>query len=345
MAATETSIDYFGEADGFASKDGFPFRSLCNPASVQNEFVIALKGRYILLHSTLLFDIDRQVLVTPTQIHDWGFGNMGRMLLENEVADRIQYKLANAKGPSRNLPLLLAPYTDNYFHFTFECMAGLRLIDETYRDIGVRHDLLKFAFQSELMERCLGGRTAVLLDGSELHIDPILFFNYFSMPGVNFIRERIGKFAAPGNEIVLVERGTGPTTRLDPLGRAHSGSGTIVETPAWLALMEKLGVRRVHFGSGALNVSKQIALLDGARTIIASHGAAMTNITYLNPPMNIIELANDIWASRDQFKTISALLGFNYRKLVSPDVDERGGMIVDTEALAAIVEELHGAPV
>jgi hypothetical protein len=308
-------------------------RSLIDKSFHQTSFVGVLKGHYIgLCGGCLLYDMQNHDVVTNIQEANWAFTGYSKLLEDIDVLPLVSNAIKSAKYKTFNTPLLSTPYPSNYYHVTLECASSLRLIPKAHKVVGIDSSLVKFPYQNELFLHCLEGRSVAVLTGSEVHIDPIIFFDHQSDDGVDFVRSRVNKLADLGNEIVLVDR---------KAAISRKWSGSISETEDFHEFLRRHNVRRTEFGAGELTVSEQISRMNGAKTIISAHGAAMTNIIYLQPSVNIIELVTPEWSDRIVFETICKNIGLNYYRLLCPQTDGNGNIVANTQELDNLLERLN----
>ena len=78
------------------------------------------------------------------------------------------------------------------------------------------------------------------------------------------------------------------------LVRRESGQAShrrqIAAGPEFLDLLARYGFETVDFGSGEHTIEQQVEMLSGAEVVLAPHGAGLTNLTYLNAPLTLIEV-------------------------------------------------------
>lgn len=275
------------------------------------------------------YDVEGGRLLTQIPPYDHAFRSLRKAFDETLTANLPAF--AAAPLPRyEGLPVLATPYSTNYFHVTLECASALRMLDARHPAVAVTPRLRQFPFQEELIGRCLDGRRLVAIEDISLHVDPILFYDYVSGAGIDHLRACMGLSVKPGNDFVYLERGLSNR-------RGLGGLGGIAETPDVAALLDRYGFRRVTFGSGELSVAEQAARLDGARVVLAPHGAAMTNLAYLNPPVTVIEVVPSPLLSCDCYQTVGEHLGFAYHRIVVERYDEFGNMLVNAEELDALL--------
>jgi len=306
-----------------------PLQSLTNQDFHPASAVGVLKGTFLsLIGGCVWFDLENHRLLTQIPCFDFAFGSYAGTFTEEIIANLPRYA-ATVTHRYTNLPVLASPYANNYFHVTLECAAALRLLGDRHRAVAVPPSLREFTYQHELIGRCLRGREAVPVEDPAIFVDPVLFYDYFSMESIDYVRRCMNVFARPGGDVVYLERRN--SNRIRP--------GGIAETPEFRDVLARHRARRVDVGGGELTVAEQVARLDGARTILAPHGAALTNMIYLNPPLTLVEVFPSYLASHDCYAEIARLLGFTYRRIVAEREDEHGNLIPDPLQLDAVLRE------
>lgn len=290
-----------------------------------------LKGRFLsLIGGCIWFDLDNHQLLTQIPCHDWAFKGYTEMFSSLNV-EFFTNLASRTQNVYENLPVLTTPYTTNYFHVTVECVAGLRLLDKHHSAVAIAPGLKKFKYQDELISCCLRGKKRIEIEDFSIHKNPVLFFDYLCIEGTNYIRESVNNFAAPGNSFIYIERNSSN----------RPAFGGLVETQDFCNLLTYYNFKRVGFGSGEISLNNQIRMLDGARTIVSSHGAAMTNLIYMTPPLNVIELVNRPFSVRTCYEDICKYLGFNYHKIIIDECDHNGNMLMDVSILNNLLQRLN----
>jgi capsular polysaccharide biosynthesis protein len=218
-------------------------------------------------------------------------------------------------------------YLRNYFHCSLELIPRLRLIppDAT---LLIHEGMLETRFQANLLALSMGTRRAVPVRSPMRVTDPLCVHDRLCSDGIRFLHEATGLRATPGTRRLYLRR-AGKNTRY------HAGGG-IAETPDFLSLLQHHGFETIEFGAGARSVAEQVRMLDGAAIVLAPHGAALTNIAYLTPPVSIVEIMGPA-AARPLFMHVSAVLGFGHHVLYTDRADTAGNLLPDMEALAALL--------
>jgi len=217
-------------------------------------------------------------------------------------------------------------YHTNYYHFSFEAAAKFRLLE----GLGVTTVLMPEAlvsrpFQRDLVSRALGERVVIPL-GPALRVkDPAIVQTYQSAQGLHWLRSLFEPPAPPAGRRIYVRRSP---------ARSRRGNN-IAETPDFLRVMAAHGFEAVDFGDGETPIQEQIRMLAGASVVLSVHGAGLTNLAYLQPPLRVIEVFSRAVLSTS-FMRISAALGFDHHAVIAEALDAAGDIVVD----AAILEPL-----
>ncbi len=110
------------------------------------------------------------------------------------------------------------------------------------------------------------------------------------------------------------------------------GGGDLIQSSEFEDFLKAHNFETITFGSGELSVRQQVGLLDGANVILCAHGAALTNIVYLKPPVSIIEVISPL-TPRAVFMHIASTLGFKYYGLFNENVDAENNILVGRDEL------------
>lgn len=312
-AARDSILDYFDE--------------------MSNERVGILHGEYLLLYGGLLLS-DRKGLLTSAcmSLEDHSFAKF--MASKSEQPETVAHTRAMLDIWDRlpavhDMPVFTDPYANNYYHFSLELIPRLRYFASTGHDkIIITKELLSRPFQRDLLMHTLADMTCQPLEVVARVYNPILAHDTMSNEGIFWLRQASGIAARPGNRRIYIRRSSRGT-------RVEAGGG-IAETAAFQALLQDLNFETVDFGSGEHGVAAQVAMLEGAGVILSAHGAALTNLAYLNPDLTVIEVMGSRTA-RACFMHVAAVLGFQYHGIYSTDYDDRSDILVDPDELRDVL--------
>lgn len=213
--------------------------------------------------------------------------------------------------PGTVLSLVTRGTVGNYYHFLYDAIARLGIVeeclpDERYDTVVVAH---RSRYQQELL--ALAGVTAKLVQpepGRTWRADRLLVpstpnQDLVAPPStVRWLRARLP--SSPATDLprrIYLTRGDVPNTRryvqesvLRPLLKAR---GFVVVDP------------------GTLSVQEQIDLFSSAEVVVAPHGAGLTNITFCRPGTRVLELFAPSYVHLGLW-TIAEAVGLDYRYLV-----------------------------
>lgn len=230
----------------------------------------------------------------------------------------------------------------NYFHFTFDAISRLRF----FREISFSADYYCIpqdkSFQKDLAAIFgIDKRKIIPLEKDTHIVAKELIVS--SLPGNhtnnklvnlkdldtclflrNHILPRISKNKSKYAPLIYIQR---------------KGKRTVENEPELLEVLRKFGdwkVVRLEEHS----VLEQAAIFHYAKVIVALHGAGLTNITYCQPNVKIVEILNPNLFEPLYF-FIANLLGLHYSSLMANEVnrlikkerDVRGAVKVDPEKL------------
>lgn len=296
-----------------------------------------LHGEYLLLENCLVLADRHGVLTGGCWSHDdpCAVQSIDTYCARPETLALID-KLAAAWNtlPVVHGPLILAdPYSTNYYHFALELVPRLRLLKATSRTgLLVPQSSLSRPFQRDLLSRTVGPAGIMALGFPVRVCDPVIAHDIMNTEGLLWLRHHAGIKAAPGKRRLYVRR-SGRGTRSQP-------GGGIAETAGFLALLREHDFETIECGQGEFGAAHQAALLEGAGVILSPHGAALTNLVWLSPPLSIIEIIGAA-TPRACFMHLSAASGFDHHALYSPATDEAGDILVDLERLSACLQKMH----
>jgi hypothetical protein len=226
-------------------------------------------------------------------------------------------------------PLLSDPYAANFFHFCLELMPRIRYFENTAQTgFLVPHASMGSNFQLDLMRRTMGHLICMPFATAIRVRDPILAHDVMNDDSLFWLRRTTDISVQPGSRRIYIRRGA-QGTRDEP-------GGGLAETPALLQLLQDFRFEIVDFGDGEHGVAAQAAMLDGVGLILCSHGAALTNLSYLTGPVSVIEVMGP-QAARACFIHIAAALGLAYHGLYSEAHDEEQNIVVDTDELYEVL--------
>ena len=117
------------------------------------------------------------------------------------------------------------------------------------------------------------------------------------------------------------------------------GGGDLDQSAELESFLKAHNFETITFGSGELSVTQQLSLVDGANVILCAHGAALTNIVYLKPPVSILEVISPL-TPRACFMHMASTLGFKYYGLFSANYDSENNILVGRDELEEAMSAL-----
>ena len=224
-------------------------------------------------------------------------------------------------------------YSANYFHYSLEVIPKIRFFKEgkTTQLIIPEKDVMR-VFQKDLMMRAASDKNVAILNQFPIKVrDPILSQEVMSEEAILWLRKAVNLSIEPGHRRIYLRRSTHGT-------RSAPGGG-VSETPDFLAFLKEYAFEIVDFGSRELSIEEQVKMLDKAAVILAPHGAALTNLAYLSPPLVVIEIICPL-TPRAVFMHIASLLKFDYYGVFSDISDMQHNIVVDGGELREVMAQL-----
>lgn len=221
--------------------------------------------------------------------------------------------------PGTVLSLTTRGTTSNYYHFLYDAIARLGVLEESLPDatwdaVVVPHQT---RYQKALLE--LVGLQGTFLEprrGLTYRADRLLVpsnpnWHLEAPPAtVAWLRAKLPPTAVPDlPRRLYLTRGDLPHTR------------RYVEEAALLPELEKRGFHRLDAGS--LSVQEQINAFANTEAIVAPHGAALTNMTFSPPGVKVLEMFPATYVHLGLW-SIAQAIGADYRYLVADGVEKAG---------------------
>ncbi len=232
-----------------------------------------------------------------------------------------------------NLPVLSDPNIENYYHFSLDLLPRFRFLDlSKIHAIVIPMMLNVRPFQTDLLSRVLGNGKKILFFNDIFRIkNPILVHAHPTQEAIGWLRQTINISTKPGTQSYYIRRPS-PSTEKTP-HREISLDGGIER------VLDEFNFKTVEF-TGDQAVHDQVNMLEGAGIVLAVHGANLTNIVYLHPPLVVIEILSSKH-TENLYYYISAVLGFRYHAIISDQYDAEGRIIVDSDHLRSILNQYH----
>jgi len=293
-----------------------------------------LIGEYAFITSHLL--VDRHGCGTLINVNGDDFMATGQMI-DFWESQLCQDMVANILAQWDSIPVLHdssvlgEPYSWNYFHFSTLLLPKARFFGHaTSSVIGIENTT--HPFQKSLLSLIIGERPIYPVNSTMRLVNPILAQSTSFQSNLTWLRHRLGTPVRRGGKRFYITRGS----------NSRSMSGAIQETPEFLALLKDFGFETVSFGGGDLGINDQLQLIQDAGLVLTSHGAHITNLTYMDYPISFIEVLPPLsrHLNLSVYMELAVELGFRYRGLVSQHYNRDGTLTIDLDALRQTLGEL-----
>lgn len=221
--------------------------------------------------------------------------------------------------PGTVLSLTTRGTSINYYHFLYDAVARLGVLEEsmpgaTWDAVVVPHQA---RYQKAFLE--LVGLTGTWLEprrGLTYRADRLLVPSnpnwHLEAPpaAVDWLRAKLPPTEVPDlPRRLFLTRGDLPNTR------------RYVEEAALMPELEKRGFLRLD--PGTLSVQEQINVFAHAEIVVAPHGAGLTNITFCQPGVKVLEMFPATYVHKGLW-AIAQAVGAEYRYLVADGVEKAG---------------------
>ena len=230
----------------------------------------------------------------------------------------------------------------NYYHWTTQCLLNIYLLQRC----GV------LSSYSLALPKSLGGgqrRTVELLgipDQSILLTSPHLLQAksltvtdaLYSTASIS-APQQLSEMAATLRSRIRPTKALGRSKAIY-ISRVDASKRKMTNEDLLIRRLESLGIK--HLSMGGKSVDDQIAAMQGARLIIAPHGAAVTNILYAPSDAFVYELLPSSYDS-DCFEQLARTLGFGYtRDVFAASVPGRHDTVwaVEIDRVVGLTEKL-----
>jgi hypothetical protein len=264
------------------------------------------------LKNVTIFSDDGTVLTRCNKVFDefshyWSHSSVGQRLFRKPF-----YSLdLNPIHVEQTIALLATPECRNYYHWLFDLLPRLHLLESVRPNIelyAVPLGLLPWQIETLHFLGIKQNQLLLLQPGRRVICRAIFIA---SLPGsegcsppwaLDFLRE---KFLLDGNAVILSH-----SKRLYVKRGASSGR-PVVNEEALIKRLAKLGFDAVDPGS--LSFRQQVSLFRTADFVVAAHGAALSNLVFSESGTKVLELFSQDYLRPDCYYTLSHLRGLDYR--------------------------------
>jgi Glycosyltransferase 61 len=292
-----------------------------------------LSGQYIIMRGGLIA-LDRNgapIKLNTDSDDDWAhtsvFGQLEHYCYSDEFLNQRRYAMENWDKIEvmGSFPIIAERYSvNNYYHFMINLLPMIRIFADTKTTkIGIPMDHIQHPFQRELISATSGDRQIIPFPEMTKVENPTLLHEPFSTDALSWLRDRVGPRARKGKRLIYVAR----RTLLS--GRRHGG---VVEDEFFLRFLLLHGFETIDFGSGELSVAEQIVMLDGAKVVMAAHGANLTNIAFAKEGVSVIELLPYYWTYFSVMQ-IALAVSVTYFGIICQNMTDDMQMLVDPDTL------------
>ena len=254
--------------------------------------------------------------------------------------------------------LLSSYFADNYYHFTFQSLAKLRLCGEIEKNIPllVHESVTKYPSFQQLLGICNVDKRELIMLSTDKQYDVDELY-YISPQMISVPNYRVGAIKMPDDDLYCEESLAYLREMMLPhmdmefkvsekvfLQRRFASSRRGYNEEECEQLLTEYGFVGVRPES--LTLGQQIAMFNKAKCIVGATGAAFTNLVYANPNSKYIALEG----ARSGESIFSSLAAFNGAHLVylcdssrgvlTDASQEHGEFHIDVNDLKLLIEKI-----
>lgn len=254
--------------------------------------------------------------------------------------------------------LLSSYFASNYYHFTFQCLAKLRLCEKIDKTVPllVHESVAKYPSFQQLLEICnLDKRELIMLsEGVQYDVDEL----YYTSPQmISVPNYRVGAIKMPDDDLYCEESLTYLREMMLPhmdtkwdvpervfLQRRFASSRRGYNEEECEQLLAKYGYVGVR--PETLTLGQQIALFNKAKCIVSATGAAFTNLVYGNARCKYVVMKGAI-SDESIFSSLAvfngALLVYlcdNSKGVLTDASQEHGDFHIEVKDLKELIEKM-----
>jgi len=199
-------------------------------------------------------------------------------------------------------------WSTGYFHWLSDVLPKLYLVRDRLKDLVLvlPHQLEKLEFvQSSL--RAFDVANSLFLSEGETILCHRIFVPTAVAPSGRYDGHVIKRVR---DRIVGFYGGSSTPHDLIYLSRSKARKRQVANEAEVISLLKPLGFRIVN--AEDCSFEKQVKLASAARCIISNHGAGLTNILFMNPGMNVLELRHRADRTNNCYFALSSAMGLNY---------------------------------
>jgi hypothetical protein len=234
--------------------------------------------------------------------------------------------------------MLVSPQSHNYYHWLFDVLPRIKLYS------GVADHISHFCISATVPQKFLDillqfgipqNKILLVNETDKLHFDNLYVA---SLPGSE---GRSPKWAIEYLRRLLIPSTNPIPTRKIYFKRGDQGDRKILNEALIISLLEREGFETID--PDKLTIAAQIELMQQAKLVISTHGAALSNLLFVQEGTSVIEIFSPDYFRTDCYFTLARILNLNYQYLkgYKPANANWGDIEVDTEALLKAITQAN----
>lgn len=238
-----------------------------------------------------------------------------------------------------NAVVLKSRYEESYYHFLFDVVPKLEIIDrariaDTVPLIVTEELARKTFFVEAIALGLFGSRPVIVQDKAEVIAARELYVvrpDAYTERQLSFPAKRLGGIADPRarDRLYISRSGTPGTSR------------QIINEEDLVARLRDLGFSVID--PGKISLAEQIAYFARSSIVVGPHGAGLANILFrYGAPLALVEMINHTKKSHHHFFQLSTHCGYFYRATLNnaePGDEQIATAFADIDAVIAAVKE------
>ena len=199
-------------------------------------------------------------------------------------------------------------WSTGYFHWLSDVLPKLYLISDRLKDLilVLPHQLQELEFVHSSL-RAFDVENILFLSDGETILCRRIFVATAVAPSGRYDEHVIKRVR---DQIVGFYGGSSTPNDLIYLSRSKAQKRHVANEREVSSLLKPFGFRVVN--AEDCSFEEQVKLASAARCIISNHGAGLTNILFMNPGMNVLELRHRADRTNNCYFALSSAMGLNY---------------------------------
>jgi len=315
---------------------GLPnLKAFCNNRSFPTEkaMLFYLQNSYLMGHKGIVLTADHKIFQEFS--HHFAISTLKRFLWRNPFYTFTK-TLKKVEGTGA---VLISPESHNYYHWLNDVLPRIKLYESVLDQIDhfCISSLVPAKFLEVLLDFGIPANKILLVNyGEKLHFDHLFVA---SLPGsegrsprwaIDYIRERLIK----------------PPVSAKPLKKIYfkRGNGTdrkLLNEESIIGLLKNNGFEIIE--PGTLSIAEQVNLVQQAKIIVSTHGAALSNLLFSRDNLLVIELFSPDYFRTDCYYSLSAMLNLNYWYIVGekPAGTNWGDIVIAEDLLLKTTQQVN----